>query len=359
MDDFRNARLPLLGNLEGEGHERRRVAAAEHLRADGVEHARAERAPALAEFDLFVDTVGDAGGTRAAEDRAAAEGARAELHAALEPGDRIAVDEYLGDVLRYVVNLAPLRLRRMSRTGSDHVLVAVGRTEVDMLHLLDRNAACDRYVRGSTDGRARIARCRLHKQFLDVRAGDDLLIQLDVQRAAAGKGQPAGLLEDVAEVILDHLQREILEQLLHARRVVDVRVVGDVAVAHRAEPVDQFRREVEAPAFSIFLLLVATEADHVGVVGVDDQLAVLEFRQPREVVFGRVAVGCHAHHLVFAVEHLEAEVFGECAVEAAERIRIVELLDLADLAVLADAEEGGCILALAIDAEDRCFLGKA
>ena len=140
---------------------------------------------------------------------------------------------------------------------------------------------------------------------------------------------------------------------------MDVGVVGDVAVAHRAEPVDQLGREVVAPAFSIFVLLVAAEADHVGVVGVDDQFAILEFRQPRKVVFARVAVGRHAHHLVLAVEHLEAEVFGDCAVEAAERIRVVELLDLVDLAVLAVTEEGGRVLALAVDTEDRRLLGEA
>jgi hypothetical protein len=119
--------------------------------------------------------------------------------------------------------------------------------------------------------------------------------------------------------------------------------------AHRAQPFDQLGREVVALA----LFLVAAETDDVGVVGVDDQFAVLEFRQAREVVLVRVAVGRHAHDLVFAVEHLEAEVFGDRAVEAAERIRVVELLDLVDLAVLAVAEEGGGVLALAVDAEDR------
>jgi hypothetical protein len=75
-------------------------------------------------------------------------------------------------------------------------------------------------------------------------------------------------------------------------------------------------------------------------------------------LFG-IAVGRHAHHLVFAVEHLEAEVLGERAVQAAERIRIVELLDLVDLAVLAVAEKGRGVLALAVDAEDRCLLREA
>ena len=61
-----------------------------------------------------------------------------------------------------------------------------------------------------------------------------------------------------------------------------------------------------------------------------------------------------------AVEHLEAKVLGDSAIQAAERIRVVELLDLVDLAVLPPTEEGGGVLALAIDAAVRttlyCFL---
>jgi hypothetical protein len=231
----------------------------------------------------------------------------------------------------------------------------VGGAEVDVLHLLHRHAALHRYIGGRADGGAAVARGRLDEKLLHVGAGDDALVELDVERAAAGEGQAAGLAQDVAEVMVEHLQGDVLEQLLHARRVVDVGVVGDVALAPRAEPVDQLRREVVALA----RLLVAAQADHVGVVGVDDELAVLEFRQAREVVLVRVAVGRHAHHLVFTVEHLEAEVLGDGAVEAAERIGIVELLDLVDAAVLAPAEEGRRVLALAVDAEDRGLLREA
>ena len=56
-----------------------------------------------------------------------------------------------------------------------------------------------RDIGGGADGGAGIAGGRLHEQLLDVVAGDDLLVQLDVQRAAAGEGDLAGFLEDIAE----------------------------------------------------------------------------------------------------------------------------------------------------------------
>jgi hypothetical protein len=44
------------------------------------------------------------------------------------------------------------------------------------------------------------------------------------------------------------------------------------------------------------------------------------------------------------------------AIQSAQRIGVVELLDLVNSAVLAVAEEGGRVLALAVDAEDRRLL---
>ena len=116
-----------------------------------------------------------------------------------------------------------------------------------------------------------------------------------------------------------------------------------------------FGREVEALA----LLFVATQADDVGVLGVNHQLAVFKGGQAREVVLAGIAVRRHAHDFELAVEHLETEELGDRAVQAAERVRIEELFDLVDLAVLAVAEEGGGVLALAVDAENRGFLFKA
>ncbi len=47
VHDFRHARLPFLGDFEGEGHERCGVIAAEHLRPDGIEHARDRKAASV------------------------------------------------------------------------------------------------------------------------------------------------------------------------------------------------------------------------------------------------------------------------------------------------------------------------
>ncbi len=155
--------------------------------------------------------------------------------------------------------------------------------------------------------------------------------------------------------MVDHLQGQLLEQRLHARRVVDVRLVGDVAFALGTQPLDEFWREVETLA----LLFVATQADDVGVIGVDHQLAVFKTGQAREIVFAGIAVRRHAHDLELAVEHLEAEELGDRAIEAAQGVRVEEFLDLVDLAVFAVAEEGGGVLTLAVDPEDRGLLLEA
>ena len=136
---------------------------------------------------------------------------------------------------------------------------------------------------------------------------------------------------------------------------MDVGVIGDVALTLGPQPLDQLGREVVALA----LFLVAAETDDVGVVGIDDQLTIFKLGQPGEIVLGGVTVWCHAHDLELAVEHLEAEVFGDRAIQATERIRVVELLDLVDLAILTPTEEGGCVLTLAVDPQDRRFLSEA
>src|SRR5690606_23311989 len=82
------------------------------------------------------------------------------------------------------------------------------------------------------------------------------------------------------------------------------------------------------------------------------QLAVLELGQAREIVLGGVAVGRHAHDLELAIKHVEAQILGNGTIQATEGVRIVEFLDLVDLAVLAIAEEGGGVFTLAINTED-------
>lgn len=62
------------------------------------------------------------------------------------------------------------------------------------------------------------------------------------------------------------------------------------------------------------LLFIAAQANDVGVLGVDHQLAVLEAGQTGEVILVGVAIGRHAHDLEFAIEHLETEELGDRAI---------------------------------------------
>ena len=73
-----------------------------------------------------------------------------------------------------------------------------------MLLWLDRFAEFVGHIRGRADGGAGIAGCGLYKQFFDVVQRHDALVQLDVERDAAGEGELAAVLfENVAQVIVD------------------------------------------------------------------------------------------------------------------------------------------------------------
>ena len=120
-----------------------------------------------------------------------------------------------------------------------------------MLHLLHRHAALVRHVGRRADRGAGVAGRRLDEQLLHFGARDDLLVELTFQRAAAGESDLAGLADDIAEVVVHHLQRELLEQRLDARGVMDVGIVSDVAFALGPQPLDQLGREVVALPFSL------------------------------------------------------------------------------------------------------------
>lgn len=109
-----------------------------------------------------------------------------------------------------------------------------------MFHLLDRHTTGVGNISRRTHRSARITRSWLHEQLFDFRAGNDFLVQLDVQRTAACKRDLAGFLEDVTQIVIHHLQRQLFEQRLHARGVVDVRLVSNVAFALRPQPLISF-----------------------------------------------------------------------------------------------------------------------
>ena len=103
----------------------------------------------------------------------------------------------------------------------------------------------------------------------------DALIQLNVERDAAGEGELASFFENVAEVEVDQVQCDIFEQLLNRGCVVDIGIIDFIACALRAEPLDEFRAEVVA--FAVFF--VAAAADHVDEVRVYLEVAVAVFDQ--------------------------------------------------------------------------------
>ena len=79
----------------------------------------------------------------------------------------------------------------------------------------------------------------MHKQFPHLRPGDNSLVEFDVERPTAGKSQPAGLPDDIAQVVIHQVQAYVLEQLLHCSGVVDVGLVGGIILPRGSQPVDQ------------------------------------------------------------------------------------------------------------------------
>jgi len=164
-----------------------------------------------------------------------------------------------------------------------------------------------------------------------------------------GKREQPGFGQHAAEIFVDEFEAHVLVQALQGRRVVDVRRLDGIVGAARPEPIDQLRAEIETDA----VFLVAPQADGVDVARIDAQVAAAPAEQRRQVVLRAVAVRRHPHHFVFAVEHLEAEIFSHRAVHARDRVGIVELGDLVDAAALAPTEKRRRVLAFAVDAEDR------
>ena len=356
MDHLGHPRLPGLGHVEGDGHVGRWVGALEHLGGHPVEEAGAEGAPALAVFDLGVDAIGDAADVGGAEDRAVAQGPGAELHAPLEPGHRMAGGEQLGGAAGHVVEQLPAGLLRMGLAGRQAFLGGVGRPQIGVGHGFDLLPGLAGGPGGGADGGAGVRSGGLHEQLPHVAPGQDALVELDVEGHPAGKGQLAGLGEQIAQVVVDEPQGHLFEQRLHRSGVIHIGIVDLVALPRRPQPLHQLGAEVVTLALGV---LPAAQPHHVHIAGVDPEIAPVEVDQPAQIEAPGIAVGGHSHHLELAVEHLEAEIFGDGAIEPAQGVGIVELLDLVDAAVLAPAEEGGGVLALAVDAEDGGLLRKA
>ncbi len=170
---------------------------------------------------------------------------------------------------------------------------------------------------------------------------DQLAVQHDVQRAAAGEAEPARLPEALAEQVLDHRERDALEQALRRGGDVDVRLGEHVARARRPEAIHH--RLAEAPS------VIALRAGRIDELAIHPQRLAVPGDQIREVDLVGVAVRRHAHHLVLAVVGREAQEVGDGRVEDAERRRALDLVELRDLSAAQAPEQTGGHLRRAVD----------
>jgi hypothetical protein len=107
------------------------------------------------------------------------------------------------------------------------------------------------------------------------------------------------------------------------------------------------------------LVLEAAQSDSADQLGIELEVLAVAVHQRTQIVFFRIAVGGHAHHLGIAVKHVEAQVVGDGAIHAGQGIRIVEFLDAGDAALLAIAQKHRGIFALHVDGEDGGFVFEA
>ena len=145
----------------------------------------------LTVFDAAVEDVLHVGAARVGQDAAVAEGARAELHAALEPAEDFA----FGDLPRGGVEELSLIHAMADYARGFHLFADLSATEfgavIGVLH--DEAAGFVQDLvpdigRGS-DGRAGIVRSRLHVKFTEGRLLEDLAVGGAVEGAASGEAE--------------------------------------------------------------------------------------------------------------------------------------------------------------------------
>ena len=172
------------------------------LRRNTVEHARTERPPAFTKLDLRVDAVGDAGRRSGQPRMLRAPSARGPN--SIRPWNH-ATGWPSASSCAACAGTSSSRLQSngsaQARTAVSTLFGGEARTQIGVAHARQHMLAARRgHVRCRAERSAGIARRGLHEQFFYVAARDEALIEFDVQRAAAGECQPAGLGENVAEV---------------------------------------------------------------------------------------------------------------------------------------------------------------
>src|SRR5262249_34488395 len=145
----------------------------EVLVAPFVEDGGGERAEPLAVLDPLVDDVLHLRLPRVGQDRAGAEGPRADLGRALEPAHDLRAAEELGGLGGRVLDLAKAQAAR--RDGLLVVAVAVGRAKEGMLHAPSARPAelLMPHVEGCSQSVARVTGGRLDEDALERRLSDE------------------------------------------------------------------------------------------------------------------------------------------------------------------------------------------
>ena len=322
------------------------------LPGDGIQHTGTEGTPAFPVFDLPVDPLRQHRFPRVTQNTAVTQCPGPELHAPLEPGQRVPCRQDIRTPLSRIIKPCPVRLVLAGPAGLNTLLRGIGRPQIHVFQLLHTVPQANRGISGRTDCRSRIAGGRLHEQFFDTGQGHDALVQLDVQGHPARKAQAAGFTEYVTKIVGYQPQCHLLKELLNTGCIVNIRVIDLIALTPWPQPVHQPVTEVVALA----VFLVAAQPGDIDQACIDTEPGAVIVNQRREIIFSRITVGGHPHHPEFPVQHLEPEVFGQRSVQATERVRVIELPDPVDPSLLSIAEECARILTLAINTQDGRFL---
>ena len=342
MHDLGDPIAPRGRHSEGVGHEWRGMLRAEDLRRVLLEHRRAEGPPALAVLDPLVNLVGRPETPRVAEYAAVPQRPRPELHTPLEPGHDLAVREQLrsegGGVLHPSIGDPPGIQLLLDLSGGELGPVVSVTHRPKALSVLNR-----RVGRGSNRDPG-VAGSWRDVELVDPRVLGEEPVQRYVERTAPRKAEASTLLEVRPEVVVDQRERGLLERPLRRSCDMDVRLVGRVSLARRAEALHELPTEALRPE--------ALAVRRPDVVEVEPHVAVAHPNNVGEIDAVGVPVGRHPHELVLAIGDLETQVLRHRRVEEPQRVRLLDLVELSDPVSLSDREHRTRHLAHAVDRHD-------
>ncbi len=374
----RHLAAPVLPDVGHQQHVRRVAVEVEPLVHVLAEHARRERPEALPILDLEVHHRLHLRRAGVAQDAAAAERARPELHAPLvEADDLLRGQELRHDARQLLAADAPVGRLALAEEALDD-RDRKRRAEIRPLHAVPIGRQVARCVRFAPrlvrhpGARALGRRARLAEIPMPQR-------QRDAHRTArvAGGGLDPDFLErafpeqaPVGHAVERHAAGH--RQVRHAG--LGVRKPGQFQHRFVGEVLDR-PRQVHLALRQVRLLFARRAAYRFGeaAAGHRESLAVIEVRLvqvngpvvadagdllAQECQVARLTVRSEPHHLVFARIHLEAGEVGERAVEEAERIGEAKLLEEPQVGAAAGAERRRRPLADAVDGDDGRLLER-